>query len=107
MKMKSYRNNRFVRQYLCHLKGLAVALLLLAVAAPGTVTAAPQAEGTGYLPLTARNACHDTRTPSVFGVQIYGRLDRQSVYFPALQNSGTSWVRVPIDWYQIEPTNTT
>lgn len=107
MKMKSYRSKRFARQYLCHLKGLIVALLLLAVALPGTVTAAPQAQGAGYLPLTAKNACHDTRTPTVFGVQVYGTLDRRSPYFPSLQNSGTSWVRIPVDWHQIEPTNTT
>jgi len=41
--------------------------------------------------------------PTIFGVQMYGNTGSSSPYYPSMINSNTSWVRVPISWYLIEP----
>ena len=41
--------------------------------------------------------------PTVFGVQMYGNTGSSSPYYPSMIDSNTSWVRVPISWYLIEP----
>ena len=58
---------------------------------------------TVYLPYLAR--CCTGETPP-FGVQFYGALDRNNG-FGEIADAGASWVRVPISWQRIEPSNTT
>ena len=48
---------------------------------------------------------HDpTLNAPVFGVQMYGRTGPASNYYPFLVDSGATWVRAPISWASIEPT---
>jgi len=43
----------------------------------------------------------------LFGVQMYWNTGNTVKYFPFLTESNASWLRVPILWVSIEPTNTT
>lgn len=95
-----------VRPLVRILKGFMAAVILALVALPQPATAAADAQGTRFLPTIAKNACHDLRTPTVFGLQYYGALPRTSPYFAPLQNSGASWIRVPIYWTSVEPNDT-
>ena len=57
---------------------------------------------TVYLPTLAR--CCNGQTPP-FGVQFYGALDSNNG-FGEIAGAGASWVRVPISWRGIEPSDT-
>ncbi|MCC6169045.1 MAG: cellulase family glycosylhydrolase [Caldilineaceae bacterium] len=87
-----------------YLHGLALAVLVALLALPAAATAAP-AQSKGFVPFTAKNGCLDQRTPSVFGMQVYSPMNKNSPYFPYFQNSGASWVRVPIYWSTVQPGN--
>ncbi len=93
-----------------------VLLLLAAVHPPGAMSLplerdpAPDSEPTSgtethtvYLPSIAR--CYRDVVPP-FGVQFYGSLGANSG-FKEIADAGASWVRLPISWKRIEPTNTT
>lgn len=55
-----------------------------------------------FLPIL--NNHYDSRFPApLFGMQMYSSTATTSKYYPFLIGSGTSWVRVPIDWQHIEP----
>ncbi|RIK53906.1 MAG: hypothetical protein DCC57_07575 [Chloroflexi bacterium] len=86
------------------LRGLMLAVLVALLALPAAATAAP-AQSKGFVPFTAKNGCLDQRTPSVFGMQVYSPMNKNSPYFPFFQNSGASWVRVPVYWSAIQPDN--
>jgi hypothetical protein len=58
---------------------------------------------TTYLPSLAR--CWMGERP-LFGVQFYGALDTDNG-FGQIADAGANWVRVPISWSGIEPSNTT
>ena len=60
-----------------------------------------------YLPWVGNRACNALPSPSLFGVQMYGPTGEESPYLPSLQASGARWLRVSVDWRQIEPHNTT
>ncbi len=63
-----------------------------------------------YLPTIgyqARN-CRSLVSPNVFGIQLYGNTGRSNnPYFLYYQDLGAAWVRAPIYWSSVEPTNTT
>ena len=56
-----------------------------------------------YLPTLSRR-CNYSATPSIFGVQMYGKTGAKSNYHSSLIDSGASWVRVPIEWDSVQPT---
>ncbi len=61
-----------------------------------------------YLPAVNRRAgssCSYNAAPSIFGVQMYGATGSSSPYYSARVDSGADWVRVPIAWSDVEPTN--
>lgn len=61
-----------------------------------------QIEGELYLPVLSSR--HDpTLNAPVFGTQMYGNTGPTSVYYDFLVESGSSWVRVPVNWANIEP----
>lgn len=62
-----------------------------------------------YLPLIAnvRPACSSRVAPSLFGLQMYNDTSPASPYYTHMKNSGAAWVRAPIAWGRVEPTNTT
>ncbi len=62
-----------------------------------------------YLPAIydTRPYCTRHAPQHIFGVQMYGNTGRRSAFHNALLTSGAAWVRVPLDWEPIEPTNTT
>ena len=43
---------------------------------------------------------------SIFGVQVYNDSRPNSRFYPSLMDSGATWLRVPINWLVVEPTNT-
>lgn len=87
--------------------------LLIILAAYGPATAEgprnePEAQtGTSsniLLPLLAYNH-RPVWKDTVFGVQVYGNTTDADWHTPYLLESGASWVRVPILWEYVEPTN--
>ncbi len=60
-----------------------------------------------YLPWVGNRACNALPSPSLFGVQMYGHTGERSPYLSSLQASGARWLRVSVEWRQIEPHNTT
>lgn len=58
---------------------------------------------TVHIPAASR--CSDTRVPP-FGVQFYGALNASTGLTRAV-HAGARWIRVPVLWEPIEPTNTT
>ncbi|PIE81486.1 MAG: hypothetical protein CSA11_03875 [Chloroflexi bacterium] len=56
-----------------------------------------------YLPVIQNNYDGSLGTP-IFGVQMYGSTSSPSVNHPSLLDSKTSWIRVPITWESVEPT---
>lgn len=60
-----------------------------------------------YLPAVLNKSCYTLRTQTTFGVQMYGATSSGVKTFPSLIESGTSWVRVEVNWKDIEPNNTT
>ncbi len=69
---------------------------------------APAASHRLYLPAVNKRAgdsCSYDAAPSIFGVQMYGSTGSNSPYYSALVDSGAEWVRVPIAWSDLEPTN--
>jgi hypothetical protein len=87
--------------------------LLIIVAAYGPAAAGeprhqPEAqEGLSngiLLPLLAHDYKHVWQD-SVFGVQVYGSTTDSNRFTPYLLESGASWVRVPILWEHVEPSN--
>jgi hypothetical protein len=81
-----------------------IAVMAALFVLPGQAMAAPL-QNQSFVPFTAKNGCLDQRTPSVFGVQVYSPMNKNSPYFPYLQNSGASWVRVPVNWATVQPDN--
>jgi len=58
-----------------------------------------------FLPLLTKR--HDpTLKAPVFGVQMYGSTAPSSKFFPYLVDSGSTWLRVPVSWSNIEPEKT-
>ena len=57
-----------------------------------------------YLPLIAGRFDSGLGTP-VFGIQIYRNGGPGSKYFTRTIQSNTSWLRVPVEWRQLEPYN--
>jgi hypothetical protein len=95
---------------------LLVAVVVLAIlwsawGAPVLAQDSPPSSGAAnhplYLPTIMRDKCHGLRTPTVYGVQVYGTTGSKGPYFDDLEASGASWVRTEIAWEKIEPTNTT
>jgi hypothetical protein len=99
------------------LKYLLVNLLLLALM--GSSMAVPSASAqdgtipgssagpTSYLPI-AFNVCPviKTRLPAtVFGVQMYVDTSSEVPYFDPLMELNASWVRTPVPWANVEPSN--
>ncbi len=74
----------------------------------GTVETPPpdtqEGERTLFLPMVANRYDATLATP-LFGVQMYGNTDKTSLYYPSLIASKASWVRVPIVWSDVEPSN--
>ncbi len=62
-----------------------------------------------FLPIVAGPCAEalDLRTPSVFGLQMYGDTSRQREYFPDMMASNASWVRIEVSWRGVEPVNVT
>jgi hypothetical protein len=97
------------------LAGLLTAALLIGTgfAAPRTALAQaptpamPDAGQSLYLPVALRDACNGLKSAGFGGFQVYGGANSGSPYHSALMDSGASWVRLVIDWSQIEPKNTT
>ncbi len=55
-----------------------------------------------YLPLLYKK--YDVISePTVFGVQMPGNTGQSSPYYDYMIDSGSSWIRVPIAWWLIEP----
>jgi hypothetical protein len=55
-----------------------------------------------FLPILTKNY-QAISEPTVFGIQMYGNTGSSSPYHPFLLDSESSWLRVPISWYLIEP----
>jgi hypothetical protein len=89
------------------MKSYALALTLLLWLIVGSLTGSQKSEAIGistgnithstYLPLVAHRLDNSLGTP-LFGVQIYSL-----GYYDRLVETGSSWVRIPIYWQQIEP----
>ena len=87
---------------------LSVVLILLSFGSTGVAHATdsplpPASPQRLYLPLVSNETGVANSLP--LGVQMFGATGRESAYFETLQQSGASWVRVPIHWRFIEPTN--
>jgi hypothetical protein len=82
-------------------RSLSVLLVLLLLASSFTTVGvhAGTAEESGTEDLET-----ETVSPSLppFGVQMYGGSGKTSAYFPALIESGASWVRIPFSWSSVE-----
>ncbi|MDI9546982.1 MAG: cellulase family glycosylhydrolase [Chloroflexota bacterium] len=87
---------------------LAGALLLIASPAPPPALA-DEGQTTGphtlYLPTVSKRCSFSAASASIFGVQMYGATGAGTTYHSALIDSGAEWVRVPIEWDAVEPTN--
>ncbi len=58
-----------------------------------------------YLPTLSKRCNFSAASAGIFGVQMYGETGAGTNYYSALLDSGAEWVRVPIDWRSVEPTN--
>lgn len=66
----------------------------------------PTNGATIYVPLIYHEA-FGAREQTMFGVQMYGNTGANRAAFPALTESGASWVRNELPWSGVEPNNTT
>lgn len=85
-------------------------LILAALAAPRPAQAAPPAQpgdGPLYLPQILQRSCKEVTTPTLMGTQAYSGLGFGSPYYQPLLGSGITWMRVPVAWDTVEPSNTT
>ncbi|HXF61077.1 MAG TPA: cellulase family glycosylhydrolase [Caldilineaceae bacterium] len=85
-------------------------LLCLGLLLPGAAaaeTAAPAETRNTLVPLLPNGSCAGAKSATIFGLQVYGSSGRNASYFSTLQNSGASWVRVPVMWEDIEPNDVT
>lgn len=57
-----------------------------------------------FLPVVSSE--YEAPFPAVFGVQMYGALSEERVSFSLAQEAKVYWVRWPISWATVEPTNT-
>jgi hypothetical protein len=98
---------RFIRQGLLVFV-LSVSLLLPVSFAP--LQAAPPNDPTAqtslWLPLVQSRDCGDQYPTSPFGVQLYSRTGKGSLYFNDMRELGVGWIRVVVNWSLVEPTNT-
>jgi hypothetical protein len=79
-----------------------------AFAAPRQAFAAPPAQETSvYLPHIPHQSCKVVKTPNLMGTQLYNGAPEGSPYYQPLANSGATWVRMPLRWRLVEPSNTT
>ena len=60
-----------------------------------------------YVPVLSKDKCNRDNDPSIFGVQMYGNTGKTSRYQSSLVGSHARWVRVAVNWDQVEPSNTT
>lgn len=60
-----------------------------------------------FLPaVSKRNApCHVSASFNRFGIQLYGDTGADNDFFEPMMDMGVHWVRVPIAWRDVEPTN--
>ncbi len=68
--------------------------------------AAPQSLETHFLPVTFAGA-RGALPPSPFGLQIYAPSGEASPYYHDQFLTGATWIRNPVHWDWIEPSNTT
>ncbi len=76
----------------------------VALYSPATARATTALSETVLLPLVASN--YEPPVPTVFGVQMYGDLTLPSAGLTHTQDAKVYWVRWPISWSAIEPTDT-
>lgn len=57
-----------------------------------------------FLPLVARN--YEPPVPTIFGVQMYGALNKPSAGLTLTQEARVYWVRWPLAWSAVEPVDT-
>ncbi len=67
--------------------------------------ASDEYSNTVYLPLVAKRHAGPP-LPSAFGVQMYGTLSEPANALSLARAAGVYWVRWPISWRSVEPTNT-
>jgi hypothetical protein len=81
-------------------------LIIASPASPRALADDDQTAGphTLFLP-TVSKRCNFSATANIFGVQMYGATGAGTAYYSALIDSGAEWVRVPIEWDAVEPTN--
>ena len=60
-----------------------------------------------YVPVLNKDRCNRDSDPSIFGVQMYTNSGSTSRFQSSLTGSKAKWVRVAVNWDQVEPTNTT
>jgi len=82
-----------------------------ALAAPRQALAQPSTPADGstpiYLPQVLLQSCKELKTANLMGTQIYEATGDGTVYHQPLLNSGATWVRINVQWDQVEPANTT
>lgn len=93
-----------------------IACLICIVAITSTVQGSPAVESTApasadqttkiFLPATVTSRLTKWSRDSVFGVQMYHDSRSKSRFYPALMDSGTTWLRIAVAWSAIEPSNT-
>ena len=75
-------------------------------ATAGTAAAAPATATTVYLP-TISSQFRGYVPPTIFGVQMYGATGSAQPFHAQLLQTGTTWIRLPVEWSTVEPTNRT